>query len=329
MALWAHPLDMQARSHHSESLFTPVKRLRTRGGFGRSGTGCSEHRHLERACERVVLLVGLSEEIAAQELKALVEDLRSPEELLPAEREGLLGWCGNWRDDFNADATACEIPLPVPSRATDVRRRHGALHDALEGAGHLASHDVRRLRRSQCGRVPGHVLRCSEGEGRLELIRQRTSRVRIPEEDLGFPSRAGAFPVHVGRLRQVPSRLGNASRRRGAMITTIAGSACRGDSQPRGGRAPSASRDRRTRKQSAETKQTAQGRRQLFIQIEGQGPFMRQRAITHVTGPAKAGKTTLIEALCERGAEVPGITCWGGLRLWARDVLAAEHADAR
>lgn len=46
MALWAHPLDMQARSGHSESLFTPVKRLKTRGGFGRNGTGCREYRHL-------------------------------------------------------------------------------------------------------------------------------------------------------------------------------------------------------------------------------------------------------------------------------------------
>ena len=112
--LAAHPdlrteAEQAARSGHSESLFTPVKRLRTRDGFGRSGTGCSEYRHLERTCRHVLLLVGLSEEVAAQELKALVDDLRSPEELSPAEREGMLGWCGNWRDDFNADARACEI----------------------------------------------------------------------------------------------------------------------------------------------------------------------------------------------------------------------------
>ena len=118
MALWAHPLDMQARSGHAESLFTPVKRLRTRGSFGRSGTGCSEHRHLERACEHVLLLVDLSEEVAAQELKALVEDLRSSEELSPAEREGLRGWCGNWWDDFNADAKACEILVDAMARFT-------------------------------------------------------------------------------------------------------------------------------------------------------------------------------------------------------------------
>ncbi|MEK7446250.1 MAG: AAA family ATPase [candidate division NC10 bacterium] len=116
VALWAHPLDMQARSGHAESLFTPVKRLKTRGGFGRSGTACSQHRHLERTCQHVLLLVDLSEEVAAQALKALVEDLRSSEELSPAEREGLLGWCGNWRDDFNADARACEILVDALAR---------------------------------------------------------------------------------------------------------------------------------------------------------------------------------------------------------------------
>jgi len=56
--------------------------VKTRGGFGRNGTGCNEYRHLERACEHVLLLVDLSEEVAAQELKALIGDLRSPEPTL-------------------------------------------------------------------------------------------------------------------------------------------------------------------------------------------------------------------------------------------------------
>ena len=38
LLLWAHPLDMQARSGFSEPLFTPVKNLETRGGFGRTGS---------------------------------------------------------------------------------------------------------------------------------------------------------------------------------------------------------------------------------------------------------------------------------------------------
>ena len=133
MALWAHPLDMQARSGHAESLFTPVKRLRTRGGFGRRGTGCNEYRHLERACEHVLLLVDLSETVAAQELRKLVAELRSPEELSPAEREGLLGWCDNWRDDFNADAGACEVLVDAMARFTMHLRARGSSPRTMSG----------------------------------------------------------------------------------------------------------------------------------------------------------------------------------------------------
>jgi len=133
VALWAHPLDMQARSGHAESLFTPVKRLRTRGGFGRSGTACNEHRHIERTCVHVLSIVDLSEEVAAEELKALVEDLRSSEELSPAEREGLLGWCGDWREDFDADARACEILVDAMARFTTHLKARGASPRTMSG----------------------------------------------------------------------------------------------------------------------------------------------------------------------------------------------------
>lgn len=133
VALWAHPLDMQARSGRTESLFTPVKRLKTRGGFGRNGTGCSEYRHLDRACEHVLLLVELSEEVAAEELKALVEDLRSSEALSPAEREGLLGWCGGWRHDFDADAMACEVLVDAMARFTTHLKARGTSPRTMAG----------------------------------------------------------------------------------------------------------------------------------------------------------------------------------------------------
>ncbi len=133
VALWAHPLDMQARSGHAESLFTPVKRLRTPGGFGRSGTGCNEYRRLERACEHVLLLVDLSERLAAHELSALVEELRSPEELSPADREGLLRWCDNWRDDCNADAGACEILVDAMARFTMHLKARGSSPRTMSG----------------------------------------------------------------------------------------------------------------------------------------------------------------------------------------------------
>ncbi len=133
VALWAHPLDMQARSGRAGPLFTPVKRLKTRGGFGRNGTGCSEYRHLDRACDHVLLLVDVSEEVAAQALKALVEDLRSSEELSPAEREGMLGWCGGWRRDFDADPKACEIFVAAMPRFTTRLKARGASPRTMSG----------------------------------------------------------------------------------------------------------------------------------------------------------------------------------------------------
>jgi hypothetical protein len=116
VALWAHPLEMQARSGRLESMFTPSKRLTTEGGFGRRGTGCSEYRHLARACEYVVDLIGLSVDDAAQTLKEVVQDLRTTDLSTPAEREGLLGWRDDWRADFNADPKACELLVDAMAR---------------------------------------------------------------------------------------------------------------------------------------------------------------------------------------------------------------------
>ena len=79
------------------------------------------------------MLVDLSEEVAAQELKVLVEDLRSSEEQPPAEREGLLGWCGNWRDDFNADARACKILVDAMARFTMHLKARGASPRTMSG----------------------------------------------------------------------------------------------------------------------------------------------------------------------------------------------------
>jgi hypothetical protein len=144
VALWAHPLDMQARSGRAEPLFTPVKRLSTHGGFGRGGTGCSEYRHLARACEHVLVLVGLSEDDAAQALRELIEDLRTQDEVSPAKREGMLGWCDNWQDDFNADAKACEILVDAMARFMMHLKARGtsprsmsAIREELNAAGFL------------------------------------------------------------------------------------------------------------------------------------------------------------------------------------------------
>ena len=133
MALWAHPLDMQARSGRAESLFKPVKGRKTRGGFGRDGIACSEFRHFERACPNVLLLVGLPEEAAGTLLREAVEDLRSPKELSLTEGEGLLGWCDDWRHDFGADARACEILVDAMARFTMRLRAQGTSPRTMSG----------------------------------------------------------------------------------------------------------------------------------------------------------------------------------------------------
>jgi hypothetical protein len=93
LVLWAHPEDMQARAGRDEALFTPVPRLKIRGGFGRNGTGCREFRHLARACDEVLLLVDLPLEEAAEEVTDCIAEIRDEYNAPPAEREGLpTGW---------------------------------------------------------------------------------------------------------------------------------------------------------------------------------------------------------------------------------------------
>jgi hypothetical protein len=114
VALWAHPLDMQARSGRTEALFTPVKRLSTRGGY-------------------VLLLADLSEDDAAEKLKELIEDLRTQEDVPPAERQGLLGWQDDWRHDFDADAKACQVLIDAMARFTMQLEAQGASPRKMAG----------------------------------------------------------------------------------------------------------------------------------------------------------------------------------------------------
>ena len=72
----ACPRATRAR-HSAEPLFTPVPRLKIRGGFGRHGTGCREFRHLDRACGEMLLLVDLSFEEAAQVVKDGIAEIRA------------------------------------------------------------------------------------------------------------------------------------------------------------------------------------------------------------------------------------------------------------
>lgn len=76
LLLWAHPLDMQARSGHSERLFTPSPRIKTRAGFGRKGVGCLEFRSLDRASDEVLRLVNRSFDEAVRDLRQRIVDIR-------------------------------------------------------------------------------------------------------------------------------------------------------------------------------------------------------------------------------------------------------------
>ena len=116
IALWAHPLDMQTRSGHSEPLFTPSPRLKTRGGFGLRGTRCPEFKRIDRACQTTLLLVGLSFEEALAELKATVEALLAEDAGPSAEREGMMSWASYWQLDLCAEKEATETLIDAMAR---------------------------------------------------------------------------------------------------------------------------------------------------------------------------------------------------------------------
>ena len=144
LLLWAHPEDMQARSGHAEPLFTPVPRLKIRGGFGRHGTGCREFRHLDRACGETLLLVDLSFEEAAQVVKDGIAEIREEDEASPAEREGLAGWEDDWRQDHDASPRVSRVIIDAMVRyLAHLRTRGGSprtlsgVRSDLNAAGHL------------------------------------------------------------------------------------------------------------------------------------------------------------------------------------------------
>ena len=144
LLLWAHPEDMQARSGHDEPLFTPVPRLKIRGGFGRTGSGCREFRHLNRACDETLLLVDCSLEEAAEAVKECISEIRTESEAPPAEREGLTGWAEDWRIDHDASPRVSKVIIDAMARYLEHLRAHGTSPRKLSGvcsdlnaAGHL------------------------------------------------------------------------------------------------------------------------------------------------------------------------------------------------
>lgn len=144
LLLWAHPQDMQVRSGRDEPLFTPVPRLKIRGGFGRNGTGCREFRRLDRACGETLLLVDLDLDEAAEILRDCIAEIREESEGSPAEREGLSGWVEDWRQDHKTSPRVAKVIVDAMARYLAHLRASGssprtlsAIASDLNAAGHL------------------------------------------------------------------------------------------------------------------------------------------------------------------------------------------------
>ena len=155
LLLWDHPLEMQARSGCTVPLFTPVGRLKTKGGFGRNGTGCREFRRLDRACTDTLLLVGASLDQAARWVSEYIEDVRKEVDLPPAEREGLDTWVEKWREDSGAGPAAARVVVDAMARFTLQLKTDGApprkmsgVYSDLDAAGMLVfMYDAPRKRK--------------------------------------------------------------------------------------------------------------------------------------------------------------------------------------
>ena len=144
LVLWAHPQDMQARSGRDERLFTPVPRLKTRGGFGRNGTGCREFRHLDRACGETLLLVDLALEEAVEVVRDCIAGIREENDGTPVERDGLSAWVEDWRQDYGTSLRVAKVIVDAMSRYLAHLRASGIAPRTLSGiradlnaAGHL------------------------------------------------------------------------------------------------------------------------------------------------------------------------------------------------
>ncbi len=158
LLLWAHPEDMQARSGRAERLFTPVPRLKIRGGFGRNGTGCREFRRLDRACGETLLLVDLPLGEATEAVKHWIEDIRKGSHASPADREGIAGWVEDFRQDHAAGGRAALVMVEGMARYLAHLRAAGrspralsAVRSDLNAAGHLVlMYDAPTVNRVLC-----------------------------------------------------------------------------------------------------------------------------------------------------------------------------------
>ena len=133
LLLWAHPLDMQARSGMSEPLFTPSRRIKTREGFGRTGTGCREFRSLERTADQVLILVESSFDEAVSELRECIVNMRG-DDLEPAiVRAGLSGLADEWSESYHIDRNITTLIVDAMVRYLMDLRSQGKSTRTLSG----------------------------------------------------------------------------------------------------------------------------------------------------------------------------------------------------
>lgn len=133
LLLWAHPLDMQARSGRSEPLFTPSSRIKTKGGFGRNGTGCLEFRRMDRAADEVLLLVNTPFDEAVGYLRDFIADIRKESSESPMVRAGLSYWVDEWHEDYDIGKKTINVIVDAMARYLLHLRSEGTSSRTLSG----------------------------------------------------------------------------------------------------------------------------------------------------------------------------------------------------
>jgi len=145
VALWAHPVDMMARCDQGPLVrLTPIRPLKSGGGFGTSGVACREFRQLERSCSRTLLLVDLTFDNAARVTRDCFSAMRHPDNRPPAERERIHRWVELWHRDYDTDRDVAAAIVDAMGRYLAHLRSGGAsprsmnnIRMDLEAAGHL------------------------------------------------------------------------------------------------------------------------------------------------------------------------------------------------
>ncbi len=133
LLLWAHPLEMQERSGHSEPLFTPSRRIKTKQGFGHHGTGCLEFRSLERGSDEVLMLGGRSFDEAVRYLEHRIVAIREESTESPAIRAGLSDWAEDWQQSYDIEKNIVEIIVDAMARYVLDLRSAGKSQRTLSG----------------------------------------------------------------------------------------------------------------------------------------------------------------------------------------------------